>query len=152
MEWISVKERLPCQREYCWLYGNTCQESSGYYVFDGYFDLNSFDFRGPKLTTAPGWEYDTEHSSFAMIDQVSHWTPYFTPEPPTEGQEFIPCYCEPDNEELDDAQISCKQRAAEIVEIIKRVSHPTDRYPDLLRDTMKLIEHLYTGDCDERKN
>lgn len=63
----------------------------------------------------------------------------------------MPCYCDPDKKELDEAQIQIRKRAIEIVDIIKGIVHPTDRYPQQLTDAMKLLEHLYTGECDEKK-
>lgn len=62
----------------------------------------------------------------------------------------MPCYCEPDERELNQAQIKIKAYAHEIVEIIRGIVHPTDRYPQELKDAMKLLEHLYTGECDEK--
>jgi hypothetical protein len=62
----------------------------------------------------------------------------------------MPCYCDPDKKELDEAKAQIRKRAVEIVDIIKRITHPTDRYTQELIYAMKLIEHLYTGDCDEK--
>ncbi len=62
----------------------------------------------------------------------------------------MPCYCEPDEKGLNEAQVFIKAHAQAIVDIIKGMVHPTQRYPQELRDAMKLIEHLYTGECDER--
>lgn len=64
----------------------------------------------------------------------------------------MPCFCDPDKEEIDEARLLIRKKAQEICNIIHRVSHPTDRYPLLLRDSMKLLEHLYTGECDEKTN
>lgn len=83
-EWIKSSERLPEQREHCWIYGfrGTSRDK---FVFDGYFDKASTDLIGGKLIQGPGWEYDTEMSDYIMGDQISHWMPYFTPNPPEES-------------------------------------------------------------------
>jgi hypothetical protein len=62
----------------------------------------------------------------------------------------MPCFCEPDYEELNESQRIIRMHAQAIVDIIKSIVHPTCRYPQELTDAMKLIEHLYTGECDER--
>jgi hypothetical protein len=62
----------------------------------------------------------------------------------------MPCYCEPDEKELNDAQQKIRFHAIEIVKQIRFMAYPPDRYPQELKDAMKLIEHLYTGECDER--
>lgn len=62
----------------------------------------------------------------------------------------MPCYCEPDDKELDEAKKAIRKHAEEIVKIIKGIVHPTQRYPQELKDAMKLVEHLYTGECDEK--
>lgn len=62
----------------------------------------------------------------------------------------MPCYCEPDDSELNEAQIKIRNHAQEIVDSIKSIVHPSQRYPQELVDAMKLLEHLYTGECDEK--
>jgi len=63
----------------------------------------------------------------------------------------MPCYCEPDDKELDKARLDIRNHVKQIVAIIKGMHHPTERYPEMVKDTMKLIDHLYTGECDEKK-
>lgn len=63
----------------------------------------------------------------------------------------MPCYCEPDENELDRDRKILLSHAKEMVTIMKRMVHPTERYPQILIDTMKLLGHLYTGECDEKK-
>jgi hypothetical protein len=63
----------------------------------------------------------------------------------------MPCFCDASNEEMDHVKKDIKHLSLEIVDHIKRVSHPTSRYPELLKDTLKAIEHMYTGECDERQ-
>jgi hypothetical protein len=62
----------------------------------------------------------------------------------------MPCYCDPSDEELDESRKKIRFNANEIVKEIKRVTNPTCIYPQELIDAMKLIEHLFTGECDER--
>jgi len=82
MEWISVKDRLPEQDEYCWIYG-FLHDVNVRFVFEGCFDTKSYDLRHYPCK-GPGWEYDTGRSNYVMLDQISHWMPYFIPEPPKE--------------------------------------------------------------------
>jgi Protein of unknown function (DUF551) len=77
--WIKTSDKLPEQRQNCWIYAKF---EEGSYVMEGYFDLKSHDFRGPQLKVGPGWEYDTDRSDYVMLDQVSHWMPFYTPMPP----------------------------------------------------------------------
>lgn len=86
MKWISVKDRLPEQQQYCWIYGKIYDDNSEPFVFDGFFDQKSHDYRGRKLSLGPGWEYDRDRSNYVMLDQVTHWMPYYPPEPPKEGE------------------------------------------------------------------
>ena len=62
----------------------------------------------------------------------------------------MPCYCDLSNQQLDEVRRKIKEHAKAIVDQIKWASNPTSRYPELLTDTLKLIEHMYTGECDER--
>jgi hypothetical protein len=62
----------------------------------------------------------------------------------------MPCWCAPDDKELNDAQVKIREHAEEICRIIGSVTHPTSRYPEMLKDSMKLLEHIYTGECDEK--
>lgn len=86
MEWILCSVDLPFHGDYCWIYGWVNDEQKhDPFVFEGRFDLQSYDFRGAKLIKGSGWEYDTEHFCYVMLDQITHWMPYFTPEPPKDS-------------------------------------------------------------------
>ena len=82
-EWIKCSDKMPMHGVDCWIYGSVCEPPEKE-VFQGRFDLMSRDYRNRKLTLGPGWEYDTHMSDYAMADQVSHWMPYSTPEPPND--------------------------------------------------------------------
>jgi hypothetical protein len=62
----------------------------------------------------------------------------------------MPCYCDPSLEELDESRKKIRIYAEAIVYEIRNMVHPTQRYPQELVDAMKLIEHLFTGKCDEK--
>lgn len=81
MQWINVKNQLPTQREYCWIFGYI-HNADDKFVFEGYFDNESIDFSSFPLKKGPGWQYNAERSNYVMLDQITHWMPYFTPEPP----------------------------------------------------------------------
>lgn len=81
MEWINIKDQLPIQREYCWIYGYI-DDPNDKFVFEGYFDKRSCDLRPYPCIEGPGWEYDTDMSNYVMLDQISHWMTYFTPSAP----------------------------------------------------------------------
>ena len=78
MSWIKIEEALPGERDYCWIYDREGD------VYDGQFYSNCPDFAANvfPLRRAPGFEIDSEMSVFIMVEEVSHWMPYFTPEPP----------------------------------------------------------------------
>lgn len=85
--WIKTTERLPEEKEYCWLYGKSDEdlsETSVRYVFEGRFDSRSYEIRGCKFLSGPGWELDGNRSDYVLTDRVSHWMPYYTPEPPND--------------------------------------------------------------------
>lgn len=63
----------------------------------------------------------------------------------------MPCFCDASDEELDEARKKIRNLVIEICDTIKFISHPTDKRPELLVDALKLIEHIYAGECDEVK-
>ncbi len=63
MSWIKTDDRLPKEDEYCWIYPFNGM-SSGWY-------------------TASGLGFWSDHG-FRDINAVTHWQPYYTPEPPND--------------------------------------------------------------------
>ena len=82
-EWISVKDRLPEEGVYCWIHGLLNDEIG---VFEGCFTSFALDFSSFPLEKGQGWEYDTDRCDYVMLKDISHWMPYFTPEPPNEKE------------------------------------------------------------------
>jgi hypothetical protein len=78
-EWISVKDRLPYEDEFCWIFDG---KYDGHYLYSGYFRPRYQRFIDGSFKIAPCWEIDVEYSNFKYLDEITHWMPYFTPDPP----------------------------------------------------------------------
>ena len=66
----------------------------------------------------------------------------------------MPCLCDiVDNEALGQHRIVIKSYAMAIVAEMREINKLGDlRGMSILEETLKLLEHLYTGKCDERKS
>lgn len=82
MRWISVKEDLPYEDQNCWVYGylevGCCKKT----VFEAFFTKEYY--RPPWVEEKPRWVVDESLGGYVSLDRVSHWMPYFKPEPPNE--------------------------------------------------------------------
>lgn len=74
MRWISVKEDLPYDSQNCWVYGYLEEGCSKKSVFEAYY------IDEPKAE----WVIDEYLGGYVSLDRISHWMPYFKPEPPNE--------------------------------------------------------------------
>ena len=70
-EWIKIVDRLPQELEYCWV----CDNEND--ILDAVF-LS----RCPENNGGPCFCLDRETGNYVIIEEVTHWMPYFTPEPP----------------------------------------------------------------------
>lgn len=64
MEWIKCSDRMPKVNQSCWIFENH------EFVIHAYFDIDVFR-----------WGSNDDRIE---LDEVSHWMPYFTPDPPKE--------------------------------------------------------------------
>ncbi len=64
MEWIKCSDKTPDKFQECWIYYNNQVLDSDWDHLGSRFILNE------------------EYCTYASIDKVSHWMPYFTPNPP----------------------------------------------------------------------
>lgn len=82
-EWIKCSEQLPKEDDLCWI--NT---SEG--VGEGTFEKNCNRYRLNEKKTdfiktiEDGFRLDPEYIAYAYLDVVTHWMPYYTPEPPND--------------------------------------------------------------------
>ena len=66
----------------------------------------------------------------------------------------MPCFCDIDKETLDRGRSIIKAHVEAIVQTLKQLDKEGDirDHTTLLEQTHKLLDHLYTGECDERKS
>jgi Protein of unknown function (DUF551) len=82
MRWISVEEDLPYEAQNCWVYGFLDPLSLRKSVFEGYFLSDPII---PNCSVQnPRWIYNESLNAFVIMGLVTHWMPYFKPEPPSE--------------------------------------------------------------------
>lgn len=70
----------------------------------------------------------------------------------------MPCFCWIDDKTLDEGRSQLRKHAKEMVKIMKKIDDAGHIPPDkdelgsgcILNQTKKLIDHLYTGKCDEK--
>lgn len=89
-KWISLTKELPGLEDPCWLYGSFLyvfwKEEVSYTaieknkVFMGYRAKNHED-------TSLVWLAQDPKHGILVIEEISHWMPYFTPSPPDDTQE-----------------------------------------------------------------
>lgn len=76
MTWISVKDRLPEEEQRCWFYIPGEPVNEGYYDPEGVYIM--FEKR-----YVPGFRTRQYHLE-AYLEVVTHWMPFYAPEPPNE--------------------------------------------------------------------
>lgn len=72
MKWIKCSEKLPEHEKRCWAFIKDGR------VLDLVFDKKTW-------RDEPGFRYEDSSGSLPL-DEISHWMPYFTPEPPKEKE------------------------------------------------------------------
>lgn len=66
-KWIKCTEKLPEFEMFCWIYDRIGKE------------VEMGHFYGSR-----GFLMDEEYMSFRSLQEISHWMPFYTPEPPKE--------------------------------------------------------------------
>lgn len=76
MEWIKITQKTPEEYQDCWV----CIEKN---VIDGFWKEKApfYDEQG-NLNHERGFVIDEETAYCLRASEVSHWMPYFTPQPP----------------------------------------------------------------------
>jgi hypothetical protein len=70
IEWIETDTKLPIYGQECWVYS----------LADGVDTATFVEWKG-----IPRFILDEEYGFYATIQEITHWMPYFTPEPPKEN-------------------------------------------------------------------
>jgi len=73
---------LPNEDQHCWVFGTFDKECTEKWVFEGIFSMRCLCYNGQKMMQLPGWYLEEAETFYALLPTVTHWMPYYTPEPP----------------------------------------------------------------------
>ncbi len=80
MNWIGIKDQLPDDFEECWIFDLNKD------MLAATFKVKLLDSRSFPTSYRPGFHVEAEPTLYLFLEQITHWMPYFTPEPPKETE------------------------------------------------------------------